>query len=232
MTSYGVQDALLFRESDLGVPIPGAVSIDEIGETARLVDLHHDGIPVNVYETPKDCTVRLTSATQPDVDPDYFYSLACKRVEGNSPTIDVWLYAFSYNEDMTHRTLVNRPEVDTHRTVFIPHRVKMETKTTPHLVFTERTMGKANFKMIEDAIYGPDGSIPKLIDTMQNGLLAIRRFTVIYNREGVWEVSGLASLITNHPNGEWEIRDINTVYTGDGEYILYEDYEEEIQWTL
>lgn len=230
MISYGLSRLRLVAPGQEPVDLPGAVALEETSSSPELYSVYNDGSLSTVdIVAPKKFSAKLTLYSEFD-PPSKPSTLVYSYIKHGRRGIGALL----------NTTFVrNNPIHDTVEATVSPERIVYEVHTTPkrignkissRVLFEERLMGTENFDNVEDYLYGQNDIQIGSDGGFDLHELETRRFRVLYNRYGNWEVSGPDNLIRNSREGVWEIDDIKHINVNEDEFILIDDYPEGDTW--
>lgn len=230
MPSYGLDQVRFFPNNESGVDVGGGISFQEESTAPTIDKIYSDGELVNVTTGDvKEFHGKLTLYSKPELF-DAPTTLTYCFIKHGRRAMAVMLNSEMFYLDESYETVADTVTPSTFAIDVYPMPMRVSGRLVSHMSIEERLVGTHNFDRLHRALYGQNGSVSNFLDVLQNGMLETRRFRVIYDREGVWEISGPDNLIRNHASGEWEIDEINHVELGNGEYILIDDYEEDPVW--
>lgn len=230
MLTYGIERLRFFRDNNPGIDIPGAISFQEDSTSAVVDKIYSDGELVSL--TTGECkrfSGKLTTYTEPLLGDVPTTATYCFTKHGKR-AMSVLLNADMVPGDVASPTLQQSIVPATFETNVYPIPMYIQGRLVSHMSVEERLVGRRNFDALFESLYGQNGSVSTFLDVLNNGLLETRRFRVLYNSHGVWEISGPDHLIRNHTSGEWEIDDINYISLDKDEFVLIDDYEEDPVW--
>lgn len=228
MLSYGLHHAKVSVPNKESFGVPGVVSLEESSVQPELFSVYNDGALVSLGALAlKSYSAKLTvhSEFDPPKEPALFiYSYIKHGRRGIGCLLNTKFVRIADNRETDEAsTTPMRVTYELHTT---PQRVK--GKITSRILFEERLMGTDNFNAIEKHLYGQNDI--KIDKDLKVRDLETRRFKVLYNRYGNWEVSGPDNLIRNRKEGVWEIDDINHINVNEDEFVLIDDYQEGETW--
>lgn len=230
MLSYGLHRSRIAAPGKDPLDIPGAVSLEETSSVPELYSVYNDGSLTTLgLLAPKQYSAKLTvySEFDPPEDPSIFvYSYMKHGRRGIGALLNVRFVRLNdTHESMDNAPKPNKVGYEIHTTS-----KRVGDKITSRVLFEERLMGTENFDNVEKYLYGQNDIKIGFDDGLNLDDLSTRRFKVLYNRYGNWEVSGPDNLIRNSREGVWEIDDINHINVNTDEFILIDDYEEGETW--
>lgn len=230
MLSYGLHRARIAAPGKDPLDIPGAVSLEETSSSPELYSVYNDGSLTTLgILAPKQYSAKLTvySEFEPPEDPSIFvYSYMKHGRRGIGALMNArFVRQNDTRESMDKAPNPNKVGYEIHTTS-----KRVGDKITSRVLFEERLMGTENFDNVEKYLYGQNDIKIGFDGGLNLDDLSTRRFKVLYNRYGNWEVSGPDNLMRNSREGVWEIDDIKHINVNTDEFILIDDYEEGETW--
>lgn len=230
MISYGLSRARISVPGIDPIDVPGAVSLEETSSPPELYSVYNDGSLTTLgLLAPKNFAAKLTiySEFYPPKEPSIFvYSYMKHGRRGIGALLNAQFVRVNDVHDTKEST--TSPTKVVYEVHTAPKRIG--DKITSRVLFEERLMGTENFNEIEKYFYGQNDIKIGFDNDLKLEDLSTRRFKVLYNRYGNWEVSGPDHLIRNSKEGEWEIDDIKHINVNEDEFILIDDYQEGDTW--
>lgn len=225
-----LSDCLLIRSDGVRFRLMGADTFSE-DPGQKMDTIYYRGTPQRVVRQTNDRTCSLVVYDSPiDKSTKHMVTLAFETSTRGKRTLVVYPKCrFEIDRD-PHKTVSDSVEPEKTTINFFPLDVKFRRFRTPVVEIREHLVGTEAYQVLKETLYRQNGSYSALHDLIVEGKITSRKFRVVYNQDGAWEVSGPAELIREEA-GKWEVDNIRFFETN-GTFEMFDDYEEDTLWPL